>query len=414
MSPPRPSLRTWWKPPQRAGDRPPHRQVSFLELFYDLVYVVLVAELAHALAGHLDAKGLASFAFLFITVWWAWFNGTTYHDIHGNNDIRTRVFTFLQMFTVVAMAIYAHDALGETSDGFAISYAAFQLILAYLWWRTGVYDPDHQPLSGPYSAGFLVPTLLFAGSVIAPDTWRVPLWAAALVVSLLLLSFVLNLGRKRPELQSQIDLFLNVSASLVERFGLFTIIVLGEVIVGAVGGVTGHPHATWMVKAAAALGVLIAVGLWWVYFDSVSHHRPKPDTRSVTAWIYLHLPLTIGIAAVGAAVLNVVEHAGEPLSGPVRGLLAGAVAVVLAAIALLIPTVQLTEIDVRTHRTVRRTLWVSALAIAALGFTRLATFPFLGAVAILLLAPVYFGVRVWVAAMNRRAPEAIDAPGNAR
>jgi low temperature requirement protein LtrA len=68
-----------------------------------------------------------------ITIWWAWFNGSSYHDLHGNNDIRTRVFTFSQMFSVVAMAVFAHDAPGEVSVGFALSYAAFQLILTYLW-----------------------------------------------------------------------------------------------------------------------------------------------------------------------------------------------------------------------------------------------------------------------------------------
>jgi len=56
-----------------------------------------------------------------------------YHELHGNNDIRTRFFTFLQMFIVVAMIVFAHNALEEGSVGFALSYAAFQLVLTYLW-----------------------------------------------------------------------------------------------------------------------------------------------------------------------------------------------------------------------------------------------------------------------------------------
>jgi low temperature requirement protein LtrA len=146
--------------------------VSFLELFYYLVYVVLVAELSQGLSDHIGWAGLAGFAFLFVIVWWAWFNGTTYHDIHGNNDIRTRVFTFLQMLSVVAMAVFAHDALGKGSAGFAMSYAALQLILTYLWWRTGVDDPDHRPLSRPYSGTFLINTLLFVASAFVPARWR--------------------------------------------------------------------------------------------------------------------------------------------------------------------------------------------------------------------------------------------------
>jgi low temperature requirement protein LtrA len=91
----RTTFRLWWQPLRRLRDRESHRQVTFLELFYDLVYVVLIAELAHALSGHVDLVGLVGYAFLFVVVWWAWLNGTLYHDLHGNNDIRTRVFTFL-------------------------------------------------------------------------------------------------------------------------------------------------------------------------------------------------------------------------------------------------------------------------------------------------------------------------------
>lgn len=125
--------------------------------------------------------------FLFIIVWWAWFNGAMYHDLHGNNDIRTRVFTFLQMLTVAAMAVFAHNAMGDGSAGFALSYAAFHLILTWLWWRTGVYDQNHRPLSRPYSSTFLITSLLFIISMITPIPWRFVLWVLALLVDLALL-----------------------------------------------------------------------------------------------------------------------------------------------------------------------------------------------------------------------------------
>ena len=63
------TFRLWWQPPRRLMDRETDRQVTFLELFYDLVYVVLIAELAHVLSGHIDLVGLAGYAFLFIIVW---------------------------------------------------------------------------------------------------------------------------------------------------------------------------------------------------------------------------------------------------------------------------------------------------------------------------------------------------------
>jgi low temperature requirement protein LtrA len=118
------NIRIWWQPPRNISDRKEERSVTFLELFYDLVYVILIAELAHTLSDHVDLAGVLGFAFIFVIVWVAWINGTLYHELHGNNDIRTRVFTFLQMFTVAAMAVFAHGAMGESSLGFALSFAA--------------------------------------------------------------------------------------------------------------------------------------------------------------------------------------------------------------------------------------------------------------------------------------------------
>jgi len=75
------NFRQWWQSPRNIADRPEHRQVTFLELFYDLVYVVLIAELTHALAAHVDMEHIGQFAFMFVIVWWAWLNGTVYHEL---------------------------------------------------------------------------------------------------------------------------------------------------------------------------------------------------------------------------------------------------------------------------------------------------------------------------------------------
>jgi low temperature requirement protein LtrA len=369
------------------------------------VYVVLIAELAHALAGHIDLSGLATYAFLFVIVWWAWLNGTMYHDLHGSNDIRTRFFTFLQMFSVAAMAVFAHNALGEGAVGFALSYAAFQLILTYLGWRTGVHDPDHRPLSQPYSLAFLVTALLFIVSVFLPEPWRFYLWGLALFISLLLPLINLNLGWRDPQVQAEIDRSTAVSASAVERFGLFTIIVLGEVIAGVVQGVAGLHDLTWLAGVTAALGMLIAIGLWWLYFDSISHHLPRPGSVTVSGWLYLHLPVTMGIAAVGAAGLNVVEQAGEPLPAEVRWFLVGAVAVALISIGLLTRTIEVNPEAQRIHRVAGRVVFLSSFVVLLLGFTSLSTVPLLVLVNLLMLAPVFFGFKAWV--------EQLDAEGAA-
>lgn len=390
------NVRRWWRPPRRAGEREEDRSVTFLELFYDLVYVVLIAELAHTLAAGVSVGGAAGFAFLFVLVWWAWLNGTMYHDLHGENDVRTRAFTFLQMFTVVAMAVFAHDALGASSTGFALSFVAYQLILAYLWWRTGVHDPDHRPLSRPYSTVFLLTTALIFISVFLPPPGRFALWAVALLVSLLLPLLLFSLGKGNPEAQAQVELMLRISPSAVERFGLFGIIVLGEVIVGVVQGVAGHAALSWRVALTAGLGLLIAIGLWWVYFDFVSHRRPVARRGPVSAWIYAHLCMTMGIAATGAAVLNVVQSAGQPMPAGVRWLLVAAIALALASIALMMRTIQVTGEQRPLYRSGSLITLLSALAILLLGLTAVGTLPLLLILLLLLLSPVFYGIKVWI------------------
>ena len=399
----RQNFRLWWQPPKNIRDREEERTVTFLELFYDLVYVVVIAELAHALAEHADLIGVGTFIFLFVIVWLAWFNGTLYHDLHGNNDIRTRIFTFLQMFTVAAMAVFAHNAFGEGSTGFALSFAAYQLVLTYLWWRTGVHDFNHRPLSQPYSANMFISMLLFVASVFVPLPWRFYLWGLALLLSLVIpMVIFLVQGRNNPDVQEQIEISSAMSPSAVERFGLFTIIVLGEVIVGVVQGVAGHHHLTWLVGGTAALGMLIAIGLWWVYFDFISHHLPLLGQSKTLGWIYLHLPVTIGIAMTGAAVLNVVEHAGEPLPSEVRWLLVGAITVTLVSIALLMRTIQIPQEHHQIYRRGGIVTLVSGFIILLVGFSNLSTIPLLAVLILLLLTPVLYGIVVWIKLLGAR------------
>ena len=408
MSALRQNFRHWWQPPKRLADREAERSVTFLELFYDLVYVVIIAELAHALAGNVSWTSVGQFAFLFAIVWWAWLNGSLYHDLHGNNDIRTRVFTFLQMGSVAAMAVFAHDAMGESSTGFALSYAAFQLILLVLWWRTGVHDPAHRPLSQPYAVVYLITTLLFAASVVVMAPLRFYLWGIAVFASLQMPLYMSTLGRNNPAIQAQIDLSTAVSPSLVERFGLLTIIVLGEVIAGTIRGLAEHPQLNWEAGITAVLGMGIAIGIWWFYFDAISQHSPRPGRKMTLTWMFLHLPLTIGIVAVGAAVLNVVENAGEALPLAVRWLLVGACALVLVIIPLLMETILISEAHRPLYDRGRRAGLAAAVLIALLGFTSLDAIPLLIGVSLLLLAPVFYTLLAWVELVGKAAEDNVS------
>ena len=235
--------RRWFlRPPRPHGEVIEDRTVSFLELFYDLVYVVLVGQIAHTLAEDVSWSGVLDFAVVFGLIWIGWFNGAQFHELHGREDGRNRTFIFLQMGILTVLAVFTGNAASTDGEQFALIYAALLAVLVWQW--STVYRTE----TGPYRRGALTYTfwlVVSIGALIASsgmeDNGRVAVWAAIVVGSIALV--VVYLLRASDDL-----LGIRATDSMAERFGLFIIIVLGEVVVGVVGmgcaGVRGPrlPH----------------------------------------------------------------------------------------------------------------------------------------------------------------------------
>jgi len=366
--------------------------VTFLELFFDLVFVVVVSQLAGRLAAHPSWSGVGWFVFLFYAVWSCWLNGTLYHDLHTTNDVSVRVFTFAQMLAVAVMAVFIGDVPGEGVAGFSLAYAANTLVLVILWFRTGVHDPHHRPGSFPYSAGYLVSAVLFAVSAAFQGPVTYWLWAVALAAQVI--GWIVGMHRWTPPVSQEGEAIIATTPSLVERMGLFVIIVLGEVIVGAVNGMADLYPLRADGIVIGLLGVLVAIGVWWIYFDLVSHRPPVP--RFTQLWLNLHFPLVVAIAAGGAAVLNTVDRVGVPLPDAVRWLLVGALAAALLSIALIAGTLHVRRTQPELYRTAEVALPLCALLTLGVGLTDWGAKGSLTAMVVLLLAPVAAGVVVWL------------------
>lgn len=386
-----PVFRRLWQPPGRYADRSLNRRVSFLELFFDLVFVVVIAEIAHRLSEHPSWSGVGWFVFLFYAVWSSWANGTVYYDLHHTNDLSVRVFTFAQMLAVAGLAVYAGDVPGDGSAGFAVAYAANTAILVVLWFRTGYHDPTHRPASVPYSIAYLISAATFAVSAGVGEPGRFQLWAVGLAFQIggVLYSF----RRWSPRETRGDGAVIPATRSLVERLGLFVIIVLGEVVVGAVSGMAEVRSLGIEGIVPGMLGILVAIGLWWLYFDLAADRAPVP--RFTQSWLYLHFPLVIAIAAGGAAVLNTIEHSADPLPSAVRWLLVGALAV---AILSTVGITLVLEVRSRLPAIYRSAGWamvLSAAAIVGVGASGWGAKATLGAMAVLLLLPIAAGIVVW-------------------
>jgi low temperature requirement protein LtrA len=324
-------LTTWFRtPPRRHGEVAPTREVSFLELFYDLVYVVLIGRTTHHLAEHVGGRAIAEFAIVFGLIWLAWFNGTFWHELHGREDGRSRNYIFLQMGLLALLAVFAGEAAGDDGRSFAVTYGALFALLTWQWWQVHRIDIDtrYRPTTIRYISGMVASTAAVMVSALLDDELRLAVWAAVVICwtvgGLVLVSADHTEGFGE-----------GVTASLVERMGLFTIVVLGEVVVGVVGGISDAEQRDALTIATGMVGLTVGMGLWWNYFDMLGRRVPGQRGVRLASWLFVHLPLTMSIAAGGAAMVSIVGHAGDDrTSAAAAWLLAGSVGITLAAVSI--------------------------------------------------------------------------------
>src|SRR5580692_1076561 len=126
------SKRKWWQPPRRFEDRQNERKISWLELFYDLVYVACIGQITSHIATHMDGEDIGYAVLFFVFIYWSWINGTQYYELHGNDTIRTRWFVFIQMLAIGAVAISVPAAFRGNSFSFTVSFLVIQGVIIYL------------------------------------------------------------------------------------------------------------------------------------------------------------------------------------------------------------------------------------------------------------------------------------------
>ena len=243
-----------------------------------------------------------------------------------------------------AMAVNISGAFNNNLSGFALSYAFMRLILVIEYvrvFRAIKSSESANPLVKRYIIGFSIAAIIWLISAFVPLTEiRFALWVIGLIID-----FATPISTSK--LTSK---FAPHISHLPERMGLFTLIVLGESIVGIVNGMT---EQIWDVYSVieASLGLCISFSLWWLYFDSTGRLpiqilREKGRISLYLIWLYTHFPLVVAITAVGVGIRRLVSSEQHSvLSNSDLWLICGSVAISLISQSVL----HLISIDKDTH-----------------------------------------------------------------
>jgi low temperature requirement protein LtrA len=296
-------MKSVWHPThlRQDGEAEGERRATWLELFYDLIFVAAMGELAHALSAHLDLKGIIEFVFLFVPIWWCWVGSTFYATRFDNDSFADRLLTLVQMAIVAAMAVNIHNGLQVAATNFAICYAAFRGLLVFQYLLAGYFVPITRRLTTRYAWGFSFSIALWVLSIFVPPPWRFLLWGGGMLIDF---GTPLTAGRLVVEVPPSVT-------HIPERIGLFTIIVLGEAIIAVVQGLS---KLNWGVSAivTASLGLSLAFSLWWLYFDTANGSPMQAMKQGkmgiAITWLYAHLPLAMGITATGASIQHLIAQ----------------------------------------------------------------------------------------------------------
>ncbi len=322
-------------PPRYFKNVPFHRHtdraVGWLELFYDLVYVATLIQIGNFLSDNTNWLGFGQFIVLMAVVWWAWTGETFYQNRYFVDDWLHRVLVFSQMFAIASIGITVSRAFGDLFVQFTIAYVITRLILVLMYVRSAIYHPESRLFSLAYVFGFSLGIAIWLGSLFLPGGLH---WVGWLVGISFELAVPLTPWVAKHRVQWGADLH-----HLTERYGIFTIIVLGESFVKILDDAQGA-QLTIPMLYFSVFGLIVVYSLWWLYFEDTASKLPDiSNNRKGVAWVYGHLPLAISLVAFGVGAKKVfgytVDHVGDALNPSYRILYTGAIVTYLVALALI-------------------------------------------------------------------------------
>ncbi|MFG2651001.1 low temperature requirement protein A [Streptomyces sp. NPDC048436] len=304
--PPLPAPLRPLRPLHPRGRDEAHRAATPLELFFDLCFVVAVAqagaELVHAIAEGHAGEGVLNYAMVFFALFWAWVNFSWFASAYDNDDVLYRVVTLVQIAGVLVFAAGVSKGF-EEHDFLLIwlGYLIMRVALTTQWLRVAKTATGAERTTAlRYAFGVLVCQIGWSGLLFLPEGGRAWLFLAMAIVEMCV-----------PVYAERAYTTAWHPHHISERYGLFTIIVLGETIAAATiavkSGIDEHDALGELLPIAVG-GLLMVFAAWWIYFVVPVHGRLSGN-RQAFLWGYGHYVILGAAAAIGAGIEVAVEEA---------------------------------------------------------------------------------------------------------
>jgi low temperature requirement protein LtrA len=294
----------WYRPMVARPTDEAHRSATVLELFFDLCFVVAVAQAAaalhHQVASDHVGEGVAGYAMVFFAIWWAWMNFTWFASAYDTDDVAYRLTTLVQIAGALILAAGVPDAMdGSDFAVITLGYVVMRLAMVTQWLRAAAADPPHRRSCLRFAAGITLTQLGWVLRLALPEGLGM---VSFLVLVAAELAVPIWAERGAPTTWHP--------RHIAERYGLFTLIVLGECVLAstlAIQTALEEDAALADLATTAAGGLLTVFGMWWLYFGKEAAGF-LTSLRAGIVWGYGHYLVFASAAAVGAGLAVNVNH----------------------------------------------------------------------------------------------------------
>jgi low temperature requirement protein LtrA len=278
-----------------------HRASTPLELLFDLTFVVAVsraaAELGHSVQDGQVGHGVLGYLMVFFAIWWAWMNFTWFASAYDTDDVPYRLLTLLQMGGVLVLAAGVHGAIEQQNfTTVVLGYVIMRVAMIAEWLRAAASDPEHRRTAQRYTVGTAMVQVGWIARLALPHHGG---WGIGSFVLLAACELATPVWAERPNMTNWHP------QHIAERYGLFTIIVLGECVLAASTAVEEGSKAgvRTSVVIIGVAGLVLLFALWWLYFlrDTAEGLHATRGSGSFR-WGYGHYGVFASLAALGAGI----------------------------------------------------------------------------------------------------------------